>query len=151
MMLLTWAVSVGAIVQRNHVTLGLKILNLFLIADAVAITAVGTFIWFFTLQERENFKEIFYSQSVETQSKIQDTLKCCGYYNATLDPFLQSGFCTGTDMLVKATPCVTPLTASADYTLNNIFTSVYGFTAIIVALFITSLCVINMVRKYGFD
>jgi len=46
-LLLTSFLSVGAIIQRNHVTIGLVILNWILIADAVIVLVVGTFVWFF--------------------------------------------------------------------------------------------------------
>jgi hypothetical protein len=146
LLLVTWVISVGAIVQANHVTLGLKILNVVLIADAVALTSIGSFIWFFTLRERANFMKIFYEQTTDIQAQLQDHFSCCKYLNQTTDPFVQSNFCTSDAFASKNTTtlCVGPITAAADYTLNNVFTSIYGFGAIVSALFITSLCVINM-------
>jgi hypothetical protein len=144
LLLVTWVISVGAIVQANHVTLGLKILNVVLIADAVALTSVGSFIWFFTLRERANFMKVFYEQSTAVQGQLQDHFSCCMYMNNVTDPFVQSNFCTSDAFARNSTMCVGPITAAADYTLNNVFTSIYGFGAIVSALFITSLCVINM-------
>lgn len=74
-LLVTFAISIAAIVQRNHVTIGLVILNWTLIIDAIAILVVGTFLWFFTLQERNNFHTVLSEQSSEIKIAIQD--KAC--------------------------------------------------------------------------
>lgn len=71
-LLVTFAISIAAIVQRNHVTMGLVILNWTLIIDAIGIIIVGTFLWFYTLQERNNFRTVFSEQSSEIKIAIQD-------------------------------------------------------------------------------
>jgi hypothetical protein len=77
---------------------------------------------------------------------MQDMFSCCGWFNSTTDPFTQSNFCTqAVAANISTTPCVGPVTAVTDYTLNNIFTSIYAFMAPIAALFLATLCVINMV------
>jgi hypothetical protein len=70
--LVTFAISIGAIVQRNHVTVGLVVLNWALILDAIGVISVGSFIWFYTLQERNNFHKLFSEQSQGNQIAIQD-------------------------------------------------------------------------------
>lgn len=72
MLLTTFVISIGAIVQRNHVVVGLEILNWTLIADAIAVVVVGTYIWFFTLQERNNYFKIFNAVSADVRVQIQD-------------------------------------------------------------------------------
>jgi len=152
-LLVTFVISVGAIVQRNHVTLGLVILNWTLIIDAIGVVIIGTFIWFFTLKERDNFHEIYERQSRDNKIAIQDQFKCCGYFNASDLIEFGGNFCR--DVAFVQSPeflgsdgsaanfCVTPITAYADTSLNNAFTTVYGFMAIILGLFLASLCVIN--------
>jgi ABC-type uncharacterized transport system involved in gliding motility auxiliary subunit len=71
-MLITFAISIGAIVQRNHITIGLVILNWTLILDALGILIMGTFVWFFTLEERNNFHSVFSQQSTQNKIAIQD-------------------------------------------------------------------------------
>lgn len=127
-------------------------LNWLLIADGIGIVVIGSFVWFYTLQERAEFHKVFSKQSDDTKVLIQNTLKCCGYFNSSDLVVIRSGsFCdnsTFVEVTNNATGgfCVGPLTAKADYTLNNIFTSVYGFMAIIVLLFLATICVINKVR-----
>lgn len=72
MLLITFVISIGGIVQRNHVTVGLEILNWTLIGDAVAIVVVGTYIWFFTLEMRNNYFKIFNAVSADVRVQIQD-------------------------------------------------------------------------------
>ena len=71
-LLITFAMSIGAIIQPNHVTLGLVILNWALVLDAIGIVVVGTFIWFYTLQERNNFNVLFTALSAAQRISIQD-------------------------------------------------------------------------------
>lgn len=71
-MLITFAISISAIVQRNHITIGLVILNWILLLDALGILIIGTFVWFFTLEERNNFHSVFSQQSTQNKIAIQD-------------------------------------------------------------------------------
>jgi len=151
-LLVTWALSVGAIIQPNHVTIGLVALNWMLIADGVGILVIGTFVWFYTLQERANFHTVFSAQTPATRIAIQDKLSCCGYFNSTDLVEIGGSFCqnqTFVEVTNNATGnfCVTPITAFADMTLNNIFSTIYGYMAIVILLFLASLCVLNKRRE----
>lgn len=144
-LLLTFGVSVFAIIQANHVTIGLVILNWMLVVDALGIVIIGTFVWFFTLQERNNFHKIFAGLSPGDRTKVQDHFKCCGYFNATDLLEIGGNFCTDSTFVqnLNGQFCVTPITAWADMSLNNVFTTVYGFMAVVICLFLASLCVIK--------
>ncbi|EIN07704.1 tetraspanin Pls1 family [Punctularia strigosozonata HHB-11173 SS5] len=147
-LLFTFVFSVGAIIQKNHVTIGLVILNWILIGDAIVVGVIGSFIWFFTLRERANFHKIFSEQPDATKIKIQDHLKCCGYFNSTDLAVVGGNFCANETFVTvtnNATGnfCVGPITAFADVSLNNTFSTIYGFMAIVIGLFLASLCVIK--------
>jgi hypothetical protein len=71
-LLVTFAGSIAAIVQRNHVTIGLVILNYVLIIDSIAIVVIGSFVWFYTLRERDNFHKYWLSANRETRISLQD-------------------------------------------------------------------------------
>ncbi|KAF9257800.1 tetraspanin [Marasmius fiardii PR-910] len=157
LLLITFFFSVGAIVQRNHVTIGLVILNYLLIFCAIGIVIIGTFVWVFTLRERDNFHKIYSEVPSTTRAFIQDKFSCCGYFNGS-DLVEASTFCNPTQIsFISALDpsdvnnskffCVTPVTKFADVTLNNIFTTVYGFMAIVLGLLLASLCVINMRKE----
>lgn len=147
-LLVTFAISIGGIVQRNHVTLGLVTLNWVLILDALGIIVIGTFVWFFTLQEGANYHKRWLATTPEARRALQDQLKCCGFFNGT-DAAEIGGYCesqdfiNGLDQTILANLCVTPIVSFADMTLNNIFTTVYGYIAIILCLLLATLCVIN--------
>lgn len=142
MFAITFVVSIFAILTPKSTTGGLKMLNWVLIADTVATVSVGSIVWFYTLEERKNFGEVWGEQSPEIQGRIQDTLSCCGYWNGT-DRAVSTGFCADETFRLNATGCVDGITSHADYTLNNVFTSVYGFQAIIIAFFLATMCIIN--------
>jgi len=138
----TFVISVGAIIQRNHITIGLVILNWALVLCGIADVVIGSVVWFYTLKERANFHLVFQDIDDTTRQKVQDALSCCGYFNST-DLGVIAGFCSDPTFAAAQTPCVGPVTAYADYTLNNIFTTIYGFMAILIALFLATMCVIN--------
>lgn len=153
-LLVTFAISIAAVVQRNHVTIGFVILNYALVLDALGIIVIGSFVWFFTLHERANFHDVWVRQSAANRISIQDRFNCCGYFNATDNQEIGGNHCTQSQVDFLNTLdaaadnnakffCVTPITAFADMTLNNIFTTVYGFMAIVLCLLLASLCVIN--------
>ena len=148
-LLVTWAFSVGAIIQPNHVTKPLMFLNWILIIDALLIIAIGSDIWFYSVQQRANYHEVYAAVSSTTRIALQDHNKCCGYFNMTDLVEIGGSFCADQTAVIAANAsssfCVTPLTAFTDVTLNNVFTTIYGYMAIVILLFLASLCVINKV------
>jgi hypothetical protein len=148
-LLVTFVISIGAIVQRNHVTIGLVILNYVLVLDTIAVGIIGSFVWFYTLRERNNFHVAWAEAAPATRIFLQDHFQCCGYFNGTDLAEIGGSFCTSQDVInnlnatLTSNFCVGGVTAYADYTLNNIFTSIYGFMAIVLSLLLASLCVIK--------
>jgi hypothetical protein len=69
---ITFVISIGAIVQRNHITIGLVLLNYALLVDAMGILVIATFIWFSTLQERAEFHDFWVGTSPATKIALQD-------------------------------------------------------------------------------
>ena len=62
----------GAIVQKNHVTIGLVLLNWLLVIDALVILIVGTTMWFFSLRERANYLVVYEGLTRDQRITIQD-------------------------------------------------------------------------------
>jgi hypothetical protein len=71
-LLLTSFLSVGAIVQRNHVLGGFIILNWTLIADAIIVLVVGSVLWFYTLRERAEFHTLYSNLQPSQRVAIQN-------------------------------------------------------------------------------
>ncbi|KAF5372928.1 hypothetical protein D9758_001745 [Tetrapyrgos nigripes] len=134
-LLVTFAVSIFAIVQRNHVTIGLVVLNYALIVDAIIVLALGTRVWFFTLRERNNFHERYILQSDENIKFIQDKFSCCGYFNGS-DHVVPSNFCSTVQTAFINTLDPTDINNGANFCM-------YGFMAIVLVLLLATLCVIN--------
>lgn len=136
----TFVISVGAIIQQNHVTIGLAILNWVLIANTVVTVLFGANLWFMTLQENANFGNVWKNTTPERRIAVQDLLKCCGFANNTIVE--SAGFCADPAVTLN-NGCDVKFVSFADNMLMNAFTTVYGFTAILVMLFVASMCVIK--------
>ncbi|KAI0048218.1 tetraspanin Pls1 family [Auriscalpium vulgare] len=149
-LLVSVCLSIGAIVQPNHVTVGLVILNWALIGDVIITLVIGTFVWFYTLRERSEFHTVYAGLTSDKRIAIQDMFSCCGYFNATDLVEFGGNFCQNStfanalNATVTTNFCVTPVTKHADVSLNNVFTVIYGFVAMLIGLFLTSLCVIKV-------
>ncbi|KAH9952212.1 tetraspanin [Amylocystis lapponica] len=150
--ILTFLLSMGALMGKNNGTMGFVLLNWMLVLDAVATLIVSTAMWFYTLQERNNYYAVWKEASSETRLELQNLFSCCGYFapndTAEVQP---NNFCSSTDFvnsLFNATAtttnaCVTPITKRTDVTLNQIFTYINGFMAVVICLFLATLCVIK--------
>jgi len=147
-LILTFFISVGGIVQRNHITMGLVVLNYALIIDSLAIVIIGSGIWFFTLQLQVNLHPVWLQSTPAVRLALQDQFQCCGYFNGTdtaeIGGYCQSSeFINGLNASVVENFCMTPITGFAHMTLNNVFTTIYGFMAIVLCLLLATLCVIK--------
>jgi hypothetical protein len=69
-------ISIGAIAQPNHITLGLVILTWALVADAIVVMCIGSWIWFFTLHEQSNFYTLFLKLGAGDRIILQDQVSC---------------------------------------------------------------------------
>jgi len=72
-LLATFVLSLLVVMQRG--TSGLKILNWALLSNGIIILLIGTYIWIFTLHERNNYHAIFGGENNDTKILIQDTVR----------------------------------------------------------------------------
>jgi uncharacterized membrane protein len=139
--LVTFVSSLALIAIRGKKPL--VILNCLLLVNGIAILILGTYIWFFTLHERNNYHAVFGMQSNAIKIAIQDTFQCCGYFDATDEVVFGGKFCPNAATAMAANNfCVTPITKFADKRLNNVFSTIYGFMAIVIGFFLANMCVI---------
>lgn len=145
---LTCLYSIYVLLYTRKSGTSLKHLNAFNVAILVGLctaVAIGSAVWFFTLHERTEFEEIWMQQSPAIQAFLQDSLQCCGYWNASASGHFtaSTGFC-GTPQVEAnatfATACVVPMLQYADNTLNNVFSTVYGIVVIQCCLFLATSC-----------
>ena len=89
LLLLTFAISIAGIIQRNHVNIGLVVLNYALLVDAFAVVVIGTYVWSYTLGERANFHALWLSASTNSRIALQDQVSVLFFLftiiNSTLD------------------------------------------------------------------
>lgn len=136
----TFAVSIGAVIQRNHITIGLAILNWVLIVNTIITVIYGSTLWYMTLQEHANFANVWNATTPQARIAVQEKLHCCGFANNTAVE--ATGFCANpTNALNNG--CSIPFVNISDTMLMDAFTTVYSFTAILVMLFVATMCVIK--------
>lgn len=73
--LITFAVSIAAVVQRNHVTIGFVVLNYLLLMDVVVVLVVGTMIWFTSLRQRNEFQVSWTALPPSSRITLQDEVR----------------------------------------------------------------------------
>jgi len=135
-----FVVSIGAIIQQNHITIGLAIFNWLLIVAAVLTVIYGSNLWFMTLREEHNFGTLWNATTPAKRMAIQDKFLCCGFLNNTsVEP---AGFCSN-PVFQMNNGCSAQFIQVADNVFNQIFSTIFGFTAIITCLFVATLCVIH--------
>lgn len=71
-MLVSWVISIGALIMPNNSITGFIILNWALVLDAISILVTGTSLWFYTLRIQHNYLEVWQAQSNATKIAVQD-------------------------------------------------------------------------------
>jgi len=136
----TVVVSIGAIIQQNHVTIGLAVLNWCLIVDGIVTIMYASNLWFMTLREEHNFGSIWAATTPARRIAVQDKFQCCGFLNNTaVEP---QGYCIDPGAMAN-NGCSTQFIAVADNIFHQTFSSIFGFTSVLVGLFLATLCVVK--------
>jgi len=138
--MVTFVISIGAVIQQNHVTIGLAILNWALIINTVITGVFGSTLWFMTLEEHANYANVWNATTPDIRIAVQEELHCCGFSNNTAVE--ATGFCANATNALN-NGCSIPFVNISDTMLMDTFTTVYSFSAILVMLFVATLCVIK--------
>ncbi|KAA1066367.1 phospholipid scramblase 1 [Puccinia graminis f. sp. tritici] len=155
---LTVAISLWTFATRptreNAQTLPLRAYMSSLFTTLLITLIAASLIWFSTLRERSLFTPVWEALPAQQKIFIQNDLKCCGWFNATLPGLfndnIMSGFCEDPD-IIRPDPdpnvvlgCVDKFGKKADDILNNTFTLSYGFTGVQFFLFVTAAALANL-------
>ncbi|KAG6333827.1 hypothetical protein ID866_5259 [Astraeus odoratus] len=144
----TSLLSILLVVARGRKPL--VILNGLLLFNAILILFFATYIWLYTLHERNNYHAVFGRQSDATKVMIQDMLQCCGYFDATDEVAFGGTFCPNQAAAIAANSfCVTPIVQYTDTLLNDVFSTVYGFVAIVAGLFLSTMCIMKKREEFN--
>ncbi|WWC59653.1 uncharacterized protein I303_102213 [Kwoniella dejecticola CBS 10117] len=141
--------SIPAILSSPESSKLLMFLNWWLVVIASLTLAFGSYVWMFSLEQISTFNQIWITQNEGVQQAIQDQFQCCGYVNGTQAGGFtaQLGFCADSVFAANQTGCQSSITSAnspgSDYTLENIFTSIYGFEVIIGLFWLATVCLIN--------
>jgi hypothetical protein len=121
----TFIISVGAIVQRNHVTIGLVILNWLLILDTIITVVFASVLWFRTLEELANNEKLWIAAPTQTRLTLQDRWNCCGYRNGT-NIEIGGTVCPTFEVANATVGCMIQFSGESDYLLSQTFTCVHS-------------------------
>ncbi|KAH8811501.1 hypothetical protein F5884DRAFT_854845 [Xylogone sp. PMI_703] len=91
---------------------------------------LGLSIWFETLKTRSNLSTMWDKQPVTTQSLLQESLACCGFFNSTSPPFVIDSTCPNAAFAATMRGCVTPFTTKANNYLDLVFTGLFGIVGV---------------------
>ncbi|EGG00208.1 uncharacterized protein MELLADRAFT_112043 [Melampsora larici-populina 98AG31] len=140
--------------RDNAATRPVAIHMLFILVVFLLTMGAATTIWFTTLRIRALFTPVWIEQPLEIKLFLQNSLQCCGWFNATasgmFDQELRTGYCSNPESIVRdpdpnvSIGCVGPFTKQADDLFNNAFTTLYGFTIIELGLFLTAASITNL-------
>jgi len=136
----TFVVSIGAVIQQNHITIGLAIFNWLLIINAILTVIYGSNLWFMTLREEHNFGSIWNATTPARRIAVQDKFQCCGFLNNTAVE--AGGFCAN-PAVQQNNGCSVQFIGVADNIFHQLFSTIFGFTTIIICVFLATLCVIK--------
>ncbi|ODN79375.1 hypothetical protein L202_03378 [Cryptococcus amylolentus CBS 6039] len=161
-------VSVPAFMASFENPVMLKFLNWWLVGCMAVTLAFGSIFWVLSLEQLNTFFNVWKAQTSTIQQTIQDQFSCCGYFNGTAEGGFSTtaGFCSDATFAAAQTGCqntstsfspspfdnskpipgfiVTSATSpGTDFTLETIFSTVYGFDIILVSFFLATVCLIN--------
>ncbi|WVQ79894.1 hypothetical protein IAT38_001994 [Cryptococcus sp. DSM 104549] len=142
-------ISIPAFTSNYEKPMMLKKFNWYLLVLSAITLAFGSIFWLLSLEQISTFLAVWTAQSAAAQQAFQDKFSCCGYTNGTLAGGFttQAGFCADAVFAANQTGCQTTITASTnpgtDFTLENVFSAIYGFELIIWGLLLATVCVIN--------
>ncbi|WVQ75786.1 hypothetical protein IAR50_005419 [Cryptococcus sp. DSM 104548] len=142
-------VSVPAFLSSFENTMMLKFLNWWLVGCMAVTLAFGSIFWILSLEQLNTFFNVWNVQTATIQQTIQDEFSCCGYYNGTAAGGFSTvaGFCADATFAANQTGCQAIITSASspgtDFTLETIFSTVYGFEIVLVCFFLATVCLIN--------
>lgn len=81
--------------RANATTRPFTLFNVSVVAMITVTLLAGSYIWFSSLREIEEYARIFKGLDPTVQGFIQERLQCCGYYNTTSAGIFSSvtGYC----------------------------------------------------------
>ncbi|KAK7952331.1 uncharacterized protein PG986_008059 [Apiospora aurea] len=121
----------------------LKTAGYMIAINAVFSLIIGLDLWITTLKTKQEFSEIWVSQTPEVQSLLQTRFQCCGYFNSTSPAFVTDATCPSPAAAKLIKGCAAPLTSFTNVFVDNIFTAVFAFVGIDVLLILATACLMK--------
>jgi hypothetical protein len=87
---------------------------------------IGLYLWILTLKTKEDFFQLWITQSDAARDLMQTTFECCGYFNSTSPAFITDATCPSPAAAALMKGCAAPITSFANIFIDDIFTAVFG-------------------------
>ncbi|KAK7969366.1 hypothetical protein PG996_002197 [Apiospora saccharicola] len=121
----------------------LKTAGYMIAINAVFSLIIGLDLWITTLKTKQEFFEIWTSQTPQVQSLLQTRFQCCGYFNSTSPAFITDATCPSPAAAKLIKGCAAPLTSFTNVFVDNIFTAVFAFVGVDVLLILATACLMK--------
>lgn len=87
---------------------------------------IGLYLWILTLKTKEDFFQLWITQSDAARDLMQTQFECCGYFNSTSPAFITDATCPSPAAAALMKGCAAPITSFANIFIDDIFTAVFG-------------------------
>ncbi|KAK8048690.1 hypothetical protein PG994_010420 [Apiospora phragmitis] len=121
----------------------LKTAGYMIAVNALFSLIIGLDLWITTLKTKQEFFEIWTSQTPQVQSLLQTQFQCCGYFNSTSPAFVTDTTCPSPAAAKLIKGCAAPLTSFTNVFVDNIFTAVFAFVGVDVLLILATACLMK--------
>ncbi|KAL7415186.1 tetraspanin [Mrakia frigida] len=152
LLVLTSFFAVPSILQSPNNNSLLIFLNWAVVGDIIAATVVGSIVWFYSLCQRDEFAVSWSGFTDPERVGIENMFSCCGYWNGTaaglfiphdLTTATITPFCNDAVFAANQTGCVASIVQFTDPTLEQTFSSMYGYVVILILYGLATTCLIN--------
>ncbi|KAI4866335.1 hypothetical protein F4820DRAFT_261141 [Hypoxylon rubiginosum] len=137
----TFLATIPALATNNRSWL--KLAAFMVVADAIFTLGIGVDLWVLTLKMKDEYFEIWTSQSPHVQDLMQTAFSCCGYLNSSSPAFVTDQTCPSPAAAALMRGCSTPLNSFGNTFVDNIFTAMFGMVGIDVVLVMATACLLK--------
>ncbi|KAH9888697.1 hypothetical protein F4778DRAFT_755007 [Xylariomycetidae sp. FL2044] len=118
----------------------LKIAAYLIVADGLFTMIIGLDLWIITLKLKQEYFDIWTSQTPAVQDLMQTTFSCCGYFNSTSPAFVTDTTCPSPAAAALLPGCSAKLVSFGSNFVDTLFTAVFGMVGVDVVLIMAIAC-----------
>ncbi|KAI0838241.1 hypothetical protein F5Y06DRAFT_53226 [Hypoxylon sp. FL0890] len=137
----TFVATIPALATNNRSWL--KLAAYLVVIDAIFTLGIGVNLWILTLKMKEEFHQIWITQSSDIQDMMQTAFNCCGFFNSSSPAFVTDTTCPSPAAAALMRGCSTPLNSFGNTFVDNIFTAMFGMVGIDTVFIMAIACLLK--------